>query len=108
MENPEKRKAKLAGSTINDPDIRKKRSRKKLGYLQQRELDALPEKIGILEQTTRALEQEIASPKFFGNPHDQVQVKLSKLKEKSAELKTAIDRWGELESLQQRFNDEAT
>ncbi len=108
MENPEKRKSKLAGSTTNDPDIRKKQSRKKLGYMQQRELDALPEKIGILEQTTRALEQEIASPEFFGNPHDQVQAKLSKLEEKSTELKTAIDRWGELESLQQRFNDEAT
>ena len=108
MENPEKRKEKLAGSTANDPDILKKPSRKKLGYMQQRELDALPEKIGILEQTTRALEQEIASPEFFGNPHDQVQAKLSKLEEKSTELKTAIDRWGELESLQQRFNDEAT
>ena len=76
--------------------------------MQQRELDALPEKIGILEQTTRALEQEIASPEFFGNPHDQIQATLSKLEEKSTELKTAIDRWGELESLQQRFNDEAT
>jgi ATP-binding cassette subfamily F protein uup len=108
MENPEKRKSKLAGSTTNDPDIRKKRSRKKLSYMQQRELDALPEKIGDLEQSTRALELEIASPAFYGNPHDQVQETLSRLEEKSTELKTAIDRWGELESLLQRFNDEAT
>jgi ATP-binding cassette subfamily F protein uup len=108
MENPEKAKSKLAGGTASDSGNRKKRPRKKLSYLQQRELDALPEKIGVLEQATRALELEIASPAFYGNPHDQVQDTLSRLEEKSTELKNAIDRWGELESLQERFNDEAT
>jgi ATP-binding cassette subfamily F protein uup len=108
MENPEKAKSKLAGGTASDSGSRKKRPRKKLSYMQQRELDALPEKIGVLEQETRALEQDIASPAFYTNPHDQVQTTLRELEEKSTDLKAAIDRWGELESLQQRFNDEAT
>jgi ATP-binding cassette subfamily F protein uup len=108
MENPEKAKSKLAGGTASDSGSRKKRPRKKLSYMQQRELDALPEKIGVLEQETRALEQDIASPAFYTDPHDQVQTRLRELEEKSTDLKAAIDRWGELESLQQRFNDEAT
>lgn len=108
MENPNKRKSKSSGATPGDAGAPRRRSRKKLSYMQQRELDTLPEKIEALELETRALEQAVASPAFYANPHDRVQAELGKLEEKSRELKSAVDRWGELESLQQQFNDEAT
>jgi ATP-binding cassette subfamily F protein uup len=105
MENPDKGKRKRADA---DDDNKGKRSRKKLGYMQQRELDALPAKIEALEIAVRTLEEDMAAQDFYANPQEQVQAHLATLDKKSIELKDAIERWGGLESLQQKFNDEST
>jgi ATP-binding cassette subfamily F protein uup len=108
MESPNKRKSSRPGAITSSDGDQKKRSRKKLSYIQQRELDALPGKIETLEEEARVLEQVIGSPDFYSNPHDQVQAGLSKLEEKSAELKAAVERWGDLEALHQQFNRDMT
>jgi ATP-binding cassette subfamily F protein uup len=107
MENPDKGKRKRTDAD-DDDDNKGKRSRKKLGYMQQRELDALPAKIEALEIAVRTLEEDMAAQDFYANPQEQVQAHLATLDKKSIELKDAIERWGGLESLQQKFNDEST
>ncbi|MDX1570402.1 MAG: ATP-binding cassette domain-containing protein [Xanthomonadales bacterium] len=72
--------------------------RKRLSYKEQRELDALPDRIEALEARVEALQAEISSPDFYQGEQEKIQATLAEFAETSEELEAAVDRWAELES----------
>jgi ATP-binding cassette subfamily F protein uup len=79
---------------------RKTASKTKLSYKEQRELDQLPGKIELLESNVSTLQSKIASPDFYSNDSEHVQMTLSKLGEIEGLLEQRVERWGELQSRQ--------
>ncbi len=75
--------------------------RKKLSYKLKIELEQLPDKIDALEREVADLEEQTAHPDFYARPFDKVQPILDQLTSKQSELEQAIDRWSELEIMQQ-------
>ena len=70
--------------------------RKKLSYNDQRELEALPERIDTLEARLAEQEAKISAPDFYSLPHTETHVALEALAELQAELEAAYLRWEEL------------
>jgi ATP-binding cassette subfamily F protein uup len=83
----------------------RKKSRKptKLSYKDQRELDSLPIEIERLEENIVALQALIAMPDFYAQEAELVQQKLRELSDAEKLLEQRIERWGELETLQESF-----
>ncbi|MCX4029746.1 ATP-binding cassette domain-containing protein [Endozoicomonas sp. SM1973] len=75
-------------------------SKKKLSYNLQRELDALPAEIDVLEAEQQALIEQTNRPDFYQQPHDQVQPVLNRLTELEQLLEAKLERWAELEAMQ--------
>ncbi|EKZ9000183.1 ABC transporter ATP-binding protein [Vibrio fluvialis] len=74
---------------------------KKLSYKLQRELETLPVKLEELEAEIEALQEQVNSPDFFGQPVEATQPILDKLAAIEQELEIAFERWEELEAMQQ-------
>jgi ATP-binding cassette subfamily F protein uup len=70
---------------------------KRLGYKEQRELEALPARIEALEAERAACEATIAAPDFYARPHDDVRAALARLAALGSEIDAAYARWEELE-----------
>ena len=83
----------------------RKKSRKptKLSYNDQRELDSLPIEIEQLEESIATLQALIAAPDFYAQEAELVQKKLRELNDAEELLEQRIERWGELETLQESF-----
>ncbi|MGB5690507.1 MAG: ATP-binding cassette domain-containing protein [Woeseiaceae bacterium] len=75
----------------------------KLSYKDQRELDSLPAEIESIEKSIAELQESIAAPDFYTQDAELVQNKLHELSETEALLERRIERWGELETLQESF-----
>jgi ATP-binding cassette subfamily F protein uup len=75
----------------------------KLSYKDQRELDSLPAEIESIEKSIAELQESIAAPDFYTRDAELVQNKLHELSETEALLERRIERWGELETLQESF-----
>lgn len=71
---------------------------KKLSYKDQRELDALPEKMEQLEQAIQALQNEISDPSFYQREQSEINNTLDKLTTAERELEHCFERWEILES----------
>jgi len=82
---------------------RKRRQPTKLGYKDQRELNALPAEIEHLESVIAGLQQEVADPGFYAQENATVQAKLRELADAETLLEQCVERWSELESLAQSF-----
>jgi len=82
---------------------RSQRPATKLGYKDQRELDALPAEIETLEAVIAELQQQAADPGFYAQDGDTVRQTLEQLAAAEAELERRVDRWGELETLAASF-----
>ena len=82
---------------------RKQQKPTKLSYKDQRELDSLPEEIESLEAAIADLQQVVASPEFYSQEQDAVQAKLRELADTEALLEQRIERWSELELLQEEL-----
>ena len=76
-------------------------SRKKLSYKLQRELDMLPSHIDNLETEQERLAQQTSEPDFYNQPHAVTAPILERLSQLEHELMAALERWDELENLQQ-------
>jgi len=74
------------------------KKRRKLGFKEQREYDALPEKIEALEAEQSTLHEKLSDPSLFGEGGDFSQVN-DRLKEIETELTALYERWEELDSL---------
>ncbi len=73
---------------------------RKLKYAEKKELEALPEKIESLEQKTSQLHQAMADPSFYQQPGSEIAVRQAELAALENEIKTAYQRWEELEQLE--------
>jgi len=72
-------------------------SKKKLSYKLQRELEALPGQIDVIEQAMAKLQEEVGSPSFYQRPIGETSAVLAKLEKLQAELDVLVERWAELE-----------
>ncbi len=73
-------------------------ARKRLGYKEQRELEALPARIEALEQRIDELQTQLADPALYRDAPDDVPGLKQDLEAAEAELETAFERWEALEN----------
>ncbi len=74
---------------------------KKLSYKLQRELEELPASIEKLEGEVESLEAEIAKPDFYAQDNVTVTDTLTKLETTQGKLEEVMERWLELEAMQE-------
>jgi ATP-binding cassette subfamily F protein uup len=72
--------------------------RSKLGFKEQRELDALPARIEALEAEQRALEQRLADPALYAAAAQEQVAVQARFAQIETELMAALERWEELGS----------
>jgi ATP-binding cassette subfamily F protein uup len=73
---------------------------RRLSYKEQRELEAIPERIQDLETEQSLLQQQIADPELFKGDRARATATLERLQSVGAELEQAYARWDALESQQ--------
>jgi ATP-binding cassette subfamily F protein uup len=71
---------------------------RRLSYKEQRELDAMPERIQRLEAEQLEIQAAIADPALFQRDDERGTAALRRLESLAAELETAYSRWDALES----------
>ena len=93
----------LAAARKKSAALQKKKHRKpsKLSYNDQRELDRLPAEIESLEARIDELQKIVAAPEFYTGDQQHVREQLEALGEAEQRLEQRIDRWSELETLQE-------
>jgi len=74
------------------------RSRTKLSYKEQRELEALPPRIEAIESEQRALENKIGGADFYKESAEAIKASLARVEELQRELTGAYARWDDLDS----------
>lgn len=74
----------------------------RLGYMQQRELDALPQKIDALEAKQQALYGSTSDPEFFKKDKKEFASIKNRLLEVAQEIEAAYLRWEELERIRSK------
>ena len=72
---------------------------KKLSYKDQRELDALPQKIETLEAERAGLQAQMGAPQFYQQDKTAISAFQARLAQLDAELAAAYARWEALEAL---------
>jgi ATP-binding cassette subfamily F protein uup len=76
---------------------------RKPGYKDERELEQLPEQIGLLEASIEDLQQKIAAPDFYESSHEEVQPVLQELKDQQSALEQSMERWSDLERRKEEY-----
>jgi ATP-binding cassette subfamily F protein uup len=72
--------------------------RRKLSFKEQREFEAMPQRIEELEARKSELDTRVADPTFYSRPQAELRDTLAALQALSTEIETAYDRWAELEA----------
>jgi ATP-binding cassette subfamily F protein uup len=72
--------------------------KKKLSYHEQREFEALPARIDLVEAEERDLEQRIAGPDFYKEDADAINAALARREELRTSRDALYARWEELEN----------
>ena len=83
------------------------KSGKKLSYKLKLELDQLPDKISQLEHIVAELQSRTLEPGFFSQDHEIYQQVLAELASREGELEQTMDRWSELETMQQELQSQS-
>ncbi|MFN8936687.1 MAG: ABC transporter ATP-binding protein, partial [Pseudomonadota bacterium] len=79
------------------PDaVRSPPARAKLGYIDQRELEALPARIDALEAEQRAIGERLADPAFFVADPVQAAAQAARHAQIEDELMACLERWEQL------------
>ncbi len=73
-------------------------ARRKLSYMEHRELEALPTRIDELEAEQRAVQAAVAHPEFYKEPADRIAQMLARLDELGDLIPQVYARWDELDS----------
>jgi ATP-binding cassette subfamily F protein uup len=73
-------------------------ARKKLGYMQKRELEALPGRIETLEARQQELFQTMSDPDFYRQEGERIARVKNELARVEKDLEAAFARWEALES----------
>ncbi len=100
--------ATAAAASSKQLEAKAARKKTKLSYKEQRELEQLPEAIESLEKAISAFEQKISVPEFYARPHDETRVVLEQLADAQKGLEQSLQRWTELEDLQQQLSSDKT
>ncbi len=74
---------------------------KKLSYKLQRELEMLPAQLEEAEAALEAIQEETSAPDFYQKDHETVSAKLAELAEQEQQLEALMERWVELEAMQE-------
>ena len=94
-------KPELASAVVPTPvaeePVAAAASKKKLSYKLQRELEAIPGQIDVLEGQVASLQEQIGSPSFYQQPAEKTAEVLAKLQAVQHELEQLVERWAELE-----------
>ena len=72
---------------------------RRLSYKEQRELEGLPERIALLEDEQKRLQQESHSPEFYKADANHIRTVLARLEALGPELAALLERWVELEDV---------
>ncbi|WP_422930432.1 ATP-binding cassette domain-containing protein [Singulisphaera sp. PoT] len=72
---------------------------RKLSFKEQREMEALPGKIDVLETTIAGFHEAMADPSYYRKSSDEIAKSKAELDAAEADLAAAYARWEELESL---------
>lgn len=72
--------------------------KRKLGYGEQRELDALPDRIAALEAEQKTIGQRMADPRSWQDDPDAARTMSDRFAQIETELLEALERWEALES----------
>lgn len=86
--------------TKKEADVVTAKPKAKLSYKIQREFDLMPETIAKLEAEIAALHQTTSAADFYTGDAKQIEKTLAKVASKEHELETAMERWLELEEMQ--------
>ena len=70
------------------------------------ELEQLPDRIAELEDRVSELQSMTMEPGFFSHGHEQYQKVLTELTARETQLEQAMDRWAELETMQQELKSQ--
>ncbi|MEM9100894.1 MAG: ATP-binding cassette domain-containing protein [Pseudomonadota bacterium] len=93
---------KQVTARVTKVDSRKKNNKtKKLSYNEQRELDALPEKIEQLETEIADIEEKTTDPHFYEQNQSVANEIFTQLGEKQSELQKAYERWETLDAMKE-------
>jgi len=87
--------AKKSPSPGNDKSGKAPR---KLGYMQQRELEQLPQQIDALEKEQQKLYEMLSDPELYRNEKEDIADLQKALAQVEVDIKKAYERWEELES----------
>ncbi|RBO79864.1 ATP-binding cassette domain-containing protein [Marinomonas aquiplantarum] len=98
-ESKPKAKADTSTTEVNKPAPASK-AKSKLSYKLQREFDGMPDAIAKLEAELEAFQQITGAADFYSGDAQKVQDTLAKMAEKEQELETTMERWLELEEMQ--------
>jgi len=79
------------------------KTRAKLSYKDQRELDALPGEIEAMESEKSEIETRFCEPDYFSNDVEGYQRDQQRLSDLEKKLTDAYTRWGELEAKQEKL-----
>lgn len=88
-----------AAKTAQEKPKRQMERSRKLSFKEERELEALPERIAALEEEQAGLHDRLSDPDFYKNAGSETAVINARLAELEQELESAFLRWDELESL---------
>jgi ATP-binding cassette subfamily F protein uup len=91
--------APRASSPVPPPSAPPSPQRRKLGYKEQRELDALPALIESLEQEQKDIQSELADGRVYGDDPGRAQQLAVRSERIEQELMTALERWETLGQL---------
>jgi ATP-binding cassette subfamily F protein uup len=97
-QGPTERRPQKNGPKKVRPKTRARPSRK-LGYMQQREMQVLPQKIEALESEQKELFAILSDPLFYKKEKDEIAGVKSNLDRIEREIETAYRRWEELETI---------
>ncbi|MBF0186979.1 MAG: ATP-binding cassette domain-containing protein [Magnetococcales bacterium] len=71
---------------------------KRLGYMEKRELDALPAKIEKMEEQLEAIRETLSDPELYTTPGNRAAEEAARLESLEQELEEAYARWEALEA----------
>ncbi|WP_417840679.1 ATP-binding cassette domain-containing protein [Terasakiella sp.] len=90
--------------SVEKPKDQPKKTKAKLSYKDQRELDMLPQKMEKLTAEKEKLERAMADPDLFAKSPDKFQKTSDDLSAVQGELDACEERWLELEMLQEELS----
>ncbi len=90
-------KDSAASGSVEAAPAAARTSRTKLSYKDQRELDALPERIAALEQEQKTLADTLADPQTYQQPGVDLKTMNERVAQIESELLECLERWEQLE-----------